>query len=174
VHPQVQKDGSLELDVALPGPGMYMLYGDFYPAGGTPQLLQALLVTPDYRGSPFPNPAGLQADAELTKVVDGQQVTLTAPPLGAGREALLTFDVSDARTGSPVTDLEPYLGAAGHLFMVSADLTDADHSHPTDFTTKGPRLNFHIRPPRAGNYKVWVQFQRSGKVVTVPFVLRVT
>jgi hypothetical protein len=174
VHPQVQKDGSLELDVALAGPGMYMLYGDFYPAGGTPQLLQALLVTPDYRGSPFPNPAGLQADAELTKVVDGQQVTLTAPPLGAGREALLTFDVSDARTGSPVTDLEPYLGAAGHLFMVSADLTDADHSHPTDFTTKGPRLNFHIRPPRAGNYKVWVQFQRSGKVVTVPFVLRVT
>jgi hypothetical protein len=174
VHPQVQKDGSLALDLALPGPGMYMLYGDFYPTGGTPQLLQASLVTPGYVGSPFPNPAGLQAEADVTKVVDGHRVTLTVPPLAAGREAVLTFDVSDARTGAPVTDLEPYLGAAGHVFMVSADLTDADHSHPTDFGTKGPRLSFHVRPPQTGNYKIWVQFQRAGKVVTVPFVVVVT
>jgi hypothetical protein len=173
VHPEIQKDGSLALELALPGPGMYMLYGDFYPAGGTPQLLQTSLVTSGYRGSPFPNPAGLQAEPELTKVVGGQHVTLTPPPLTAGREAVLSFDVSDARTDAPVTDLEPYLGAAGHLFMVSADLTAADHSHPTDFATKGPRLSFQIRPPQTGNYKVWVQFQRAGKVVTVPFVIPV-
>jgi hypothetical protein len=105
--------------------------------------------------------------------VDRQRVTLTAPPLAAGREAVLTFEVNDARTGAPATDLEPYLGAAGHLFMVSADLTDADHSHPTDFATTGPRLSFHIRPPHSGTYKLWVQFQRSGRVVTVPFIVPV-
>ena len=35
-------------------------------------------------------------------------------------------------TGLPVTDLQPYLGAWGHAFIVSADLADAVHSHPDD------------------------------------------
>jgi len=60
------------------------------------------------------------------------------------------------------------------LFMVSADLTDADHSHPIDFAAKGPTLKFSVRPPRPGLFKIWVQFQRAGKVVTVPFGLDVS
>jgi hypothetical protein len=171
IHPAVAEDGTLGLDVTLPGPGMYMAYGDFYPDGGTPQLLQAPLVTPGYRGSPFPDPESVApAPASATDLVDGLRVTLSHPDLVAGRDTALTFDLQRS-DGTPVTDLQPYLAAAGHLFMVSADLIDADHSHPSDFAAKGPRLTFQIRPAHPGLYKVWVQFQRAGKVTTAGFTM---
>ena len=38
----------------------------------------------------------------------------------------LTLVVSLARDGKPVTDLEPFLGAMGHLIIVSADRDKAE------------------------------------------------
>ena len=34
-------------------------------------------------------------------------------------------------------------------------------------------LELHIEPPRAGLYKLWIQFLGGGRVRTVPFVLAV-
>jgi hypothetical protein len=31
----------------------------------------------------------------------------------------------------------------------------------------------HVQPPKAGTYKLWVQFIGGGKVRTVPFVVAV-
>ena len=45
--------------------------------------------------------------------------------LVAGKEGRLTFTVTDAKTGAPVTDLEPYLGAPAHMLIVRRDLSDA-------------------------------------------------
>ena len=54
---------------------------------------------------------------------------------------------------------------------------DADgHSHSTmeGVTTKpsASEVAAHTSFPRAGLYKVWAQFQRGGKVITVPFTVR--
>ena len=107
--------------------------------------------------------------------MDGQHVTLTAPPLGApAARPWLTFDVERRiETGLPVTDpRKPYLPAPpGICLMVSADLWTRTTATQLDFGTKGPRLSFHVRPPNSGSYKVWVQFQRAGTVTTVPFVV---
>ena len=54
------------------------------------------------------------------KVVGGARVKLTMPEPFAGREQLITFDVLDETTGAPAGDLEPYLGATGHLLVASA------------------------------------------------------
>jgi hypothetical protein len=42
------------------------------------------------------------------------------------------------------------------------------HSHPA-FGEGGQTIQFNLIFPRPGNYKVWVQFQRLGKVNTLEF-----
>jgi hypothetical protein len=172
VHPELQPDGTFVLDVDVPKPDVYTVIGDLYPAGGTPQMLQTTWVTTDYRGSPFPEAEGVVPDMR-PKTSGSLRVTL-APVIGAaGRETTLAFEVADARGGSPVTDLQPYLGAPAHLLIVSADLADVVHSHPSDIDSSGPTVTFDAVFPRAGRYKLWVQFQRGGIVETAAFVIDV-
>ncbi len=172
VHPELQADGSFVLDVEVPRPDAYMLIADFYPAGGTPQMLQATWVTPDYSGSPFPDASAVLPDRS-PKTVGAITVSLDAVRLSAGAENALRFSVADAKTGTPVTDLEPYLGAPAHLLILGADLADVVHSHPSDLDSRGPRVEFNAVFPRSGRYKMWVQFQRNGSVLTAPFVVEI-
>jgi hypothetical protein len=171
VHPEATADGAFGLDVTWPAAGIYGVFADFYPAGGTPQLLQTTVVTADYRGPSFPRPAALQTDNDQRKTDGSVSVTLSSLRLLAGREQTLTFTLADAASGAPITDLEPYLGAPGHLFVTSADLVDATHSHPLNSRSTGPEVKFDVTFPRPGLHKVWAQFQRRGVVMTVAFVV---
>lgn len=169
VHPERRDDGSYELRQALPV-GEYMLIADFLPVGGTSQMVQRAIVS----GRPAFAAAAAPGAGEIvhTAAADGLRVTLEAGPMVAGKEVLLTFSVAEAQTGAPVTDLQPYLGAPAHMLIVRADLSDAIHAHPEEVATRGPTVSFHPLVPAAGDYKLWIQFQRAGRVVTVPFVLR--
>jgi hypothetical protein len=169
-HPERTKDG-FELRREL-GPGAYMLIADFMPSAGTPQMVQRLIVTPGYAASPFAAGPELEPDT-ADKTVEGLRVRLEADPIRAGRESVMRFSVTDAETGRPVTDLEPYLGAPGHMLIVNGDLTRAVHAHPTVAVTIGPDIAFDVLLPAPGYYKAWLQVQRSGKVITVPFVIDV-
>jgi hypothetical protein len=172
VHPERAGDGVFELRHPLP-PGEYVLIADFLPQGGTSQMLQRAIVAPGFRGPLFPPAADLTPDAAAEKTVDGLRVRLDATGLKAGKEAVLRFTLADAVTGAPVTDLEPFLGAPGHMLIVNADLTEANHAHPEEAATPGPFVSFQPMMPAAGPYKLWVQFQRNGRVITVPFVVMV-
>ena len=165
-HPVQQADGVFMLDLALPRAGVYMAIAEFLQEGGTPQTFQQAFTT----GSAIGRPATLAVDA-VPKVVDGMRVSLDASKVKAGATQPLTFRIEDAATGAAVTDLEPYLGAGAHLLVVSADLTEAVHGHPNG---DGSRLSFDPLIPRPGAYKVWIQFQRSGKVSTAAFVIAVS
>src|SRR4051812_4548997 len=140
IHPALRQNGSLDVDIELPRPGVYQLIADFMPEGGSPQLLQKSIVTAGYTG-PLNAPPPLTRDTE-DKIVSGARVTLTMPEPVAGREQLVTFELEDAASGAPLRDLEPYLGAAGHLLLVSADLSIAAHSHPVAEISSagGPRV----------------------------------
>ncbi len=75
---------------------------------------------------------------------------------------MLFFDLS------PADRLEPFLGAWGHMLAASADLIDMIHTHPA-FGTPGRSIQFNVIFPRPGIYRVWVQFQRDGRVNTFAF-----
>lgn len=167
-HPELA-NGRFELTLDLPA-GAYMLIADFLPAGGTPQMVQHAIVI-GRLPTAFPPAEGLKPDPR-DKVVDGVRVRLT-PDLEAGREGRLTFSFSDAATDAPIRDLQPYLGASGHVLIVKSDLTDAFHAHPGLPATSGPDVTFAQVLPSAGFYKLWVQVQRGGNVITVPFVIEV-
>jgi hypothetical protein len=173
VHPTLHRDGSLEVDVELPRPGVYQMIADFLPTGGAPQLVQKSFVTAGYAGR-------LLAMAHLTpdaadKVVGDTRVKLIMPEPLAGREQLVTFELQDVATGAAVTDLEPYLGATGHLLLASANLAIAAHSHPVAEISApgGPDIVFQMIFPRAGDYRMWIQFQRRGEVRTASFTVPV-
>jgi hypothetical protein len=85
---------------------------------------------------------------------------------------VLRFHFSEAETGAPVADLQPYLGAAGHVLIVSPDLTSSVHAHP-DVNGSGPDFDVHAVFPQAGTFKLWVQVQRGGKVVSAPFTVQI-
>jgi catechol 2,3-dioxygenase-like lactoylglutathione lyase family enzyme len=168
VHPERQADGSYELRQTLPA-DEYMLIADFLPVGGTSQMVQRAVISG--KGARATDP---RFPAATPRVVsrDGLTVTLDAEPARAGREVLLTFSLTDQQSGQPVTDLEPYLGAPAHMLIVRGDLSDAVHAHPEEAVTGGPTVSFHPLLPAEGDYKLWIQVQRRGKVITVPFVLR--
>ena len=110
----------------------------------------------------------------LTGVARGLRTRLSAEDVTAGRNGHLTFDVADASGGEPVTDLEPYLGAAAHLFIASDDLTETMHAHPDTTAAGGSRLTFDVTLPKPGGYRIWLQIQRRGNVITLPFTLVVS
>jgi hypothetical protein len=95
--------------------------------------------------------------------------------LTAGTTSLIAFHFADGSTGAAVSDLQPYLGAWGHVLIVSADLGAAVHSHPiTPLTgSAGPTIYFQQRFPRAGMYRLWGQFMRHGRLATVRFTVEV-
>ena len=173
VHPVERPDGALELEVTLPRAGAYRLIADFLPEGGAPQLIERSIATAGYRGSL--GPVSAPAVDLSRKVVNGTRVEMFGPTAVAGVEQLLTFELSDDLSGQPITDLEPYLAATGHLLVVHSNLSVSFHSHPVAEITKqfGPTIVFQMVFPRAGIYRVWVQFQRHGKVGTAEFTLSV-
>jgi hypothetical protein len=166
VHPAQERDGSFSLRHELP-PGEYMLIADFLPTSGAAQMVQRAIIVPASKTTS----AGSQPKPSAEPAPD-VRVSLEAGTLVAGKEGRLTFTVSDATTGAPVTDLEPYLGAPAHMLLVRSDLADAMHEHPEEHTAGGPTISFHPLIPAAGDYKLWIQFQRRGRVFTFPFRLR--
>jgi hypothetical protein len=182
IHPIAQSDGSWSVEVTLPKPGYYRVLSDFLPTGGSPQFLGRTLVTSDFDGDLFSQAARLQTDEVLRKTVDGitAEVKLDPPKLIAGRNGHLAFTLTDATTGAGLTDLQPYLGAFGHTLVLSEDLVDYVHSHPTEDPESdisrgfgGPRISFEGYMPRAGRYRAWTQFLRHGQLTTFSFTFTV-
>ena len=171
VHPSQNTDGSFELDHPL-APGLYLLIADFLPAGGTSQLVHRMVATPGYSGPLFGAPPPLEPGPD-EQVAGGLRIRMTVESPAPRRPVPIRFEIADAVRGTPVTDLEPFLGAAGHLLIVDNDLSTAIHGHPEETGTAGSSVTFAPVLPAHGRYKLWVQFQRRGEVITAPFVIEV-
>lgn len=173
LHPTLRRSGELDLGVTVPKEGAYQLIADFMPTGGAPQLVQKSFATAGYAGR-FGEVPELAVD-RADKTVGDVRVNFTTPDAVAGREQLITFELRDAATDAPIQDLEPFLGATGHLLLASADLEDVAHSHPVAAISAhaGPTVVFQARFSRPGMYRMWAQFQRRGEVLTAAFTIPV-
>ena len=109
----------------------------------------------------------------LFRSVDGYTVTLDGT-LTPGQASKVTLAVS--RDGQPVTDLQPYLGAYGHLVALRAADLGYLHVHPDGHpgdgvTAPGPGIDFYVTTPSAGDYRLFLDFQHDGVVRTAEFTL---
>jgi hypothetical protein len=173
VHPEPRKDGSFEIPITLPRAGAYRLVADVLPTGATPQTLQHTLVTSAYT-MPLARPPQ-PPTAETLEATDGEvRARLVTDGARAGDDEHVTIELTD-KSGVPITDVQPYLGAWGHMFMASHDLADVVHSHPLleETTAGGPKITFQTLFARDGWYQVWTQVQRRGRLLTFGFTVRV-
>lgn len=150
LHPEMGDDGTWSVRGELPA-GVHRVFADFTVDGEQHTLGTDLHVGGAYRPVAVPQPATvarLDGGLEVELHRDGDR---------------LDFHV--LRDGRPVDDeLEPYLGAKGHLVTLrTADLAFL-HAHP-----EGDELAFVTELPTAGTYRVWVQFQLDGRVHTAAF-----
>ncbi|TCC27879.1 hypothetical protein [Kribbella speibonae] len=170
VHPTLAADGTWSIPFTFTAGGTWRLYADFQPAGhdSTITLGTDVNVTGLYVPVPVAEPASVYS-------FDGYDVTLQGTPV-AGKESELTFTVS--RGGKPVKDLQPYLGAFGHLVSLrSGDLAYL-HTHPAQEATAGmkggPGITFATTFPTVSTYSLFLDFQHAGKVHTAEFTVKVS
>jgi hypothetical protein len=183
IHPDFNPDGSFTIETVLPKPGQYKIYSDFFPDDGTPQVLQTNISTLGGPEDLFASKAHIVPESNLSKSVDGLKIDLKVEPenIIAGRPVELKYTLTDAKTGEPVLDLLPYLGAWGHTLILSEDQSDYVHSHPEEPLTDadgnpkkhgGPGITFSALLPRPGRYRIWSQFLRGDKLSTVSFTIQ--
>jgi hypothetical protein len=165
VHPEMAEDGTWTTDLDLTA-GQWRLFADFKATGADAVTLGNDLAVPgSYRPTEPPS------SDSLTSTVDGYTVTLDGD-LTAGEEAEITLTVT--RDGEPVTDLEPYLGAYGHLVALRAGDLAYLHVHPEGapddgITEPGPDVVFFAEVPSTDRYHLYLDFKHEGVVRTAAF-----
>lgn len=161
LHPELAADGTWSVPITFAAAGIYRAIADFTPAGATQVVLGAdVLVTGEVKR------AAAMAVSDHASV-DGYEVKLNGQ-LVAGQTSSVALTVS--KGGNPVTDLQPYLGAAGHLVALRAGDLGYVHVHPTS-TGSGPQVEFAAEVPSAGTYQLYFDFQHGGTVRTAEFTV---
>jgi hypothetical protein len=153
LHPR-PVNGGFTTGVTLPSAGFWRAYADFEVDGEKIVLGRDVFVPGEFA------PQRLAAPRP-TASVDGYDVRLR-------RSSDLAFEIS--RGGRPVSPLQPYLGAAGHLVAIREDDLAYLHVHPRDDSRPGV-VAFEAELEQQGRYALFFQFKHSGKVHTVPFTL---
>jgi hypothetical protein len=167
VHPTMDSDGTWRIASPLGEPGSWRAFADFTPTGAEPLTLGLDVAVPGaFTPRTLPAPAA-------TATVDGYTVTLTGE-LRPRDTSALTLTVR--RDGVPVTDLQPYLGAYGHLVALRQGDLAYLHVHPDGApgdgrTRPGPEVRFRAEVPSAGTYRLFLDFRHGGTVRTAEFTV---
>jgi len=190
-HPPIGPGGVFKQQVTFPKPGPYRMVIDVYPAltGGAftqPnfQLFGSFKVAGAYKPQPLPPPV-------RTATVDGYhfRIVKVAPsPLKAIQSALMTVTVTDPE-GKPVT-FTPWYGALAHAIFFHQGRFEYFHTHVcspgaggcssvfggsrvTGSSATPGRMNVGVLLPDSGTWRLFLQLQAKGKILTAPFTLRV-
>ncbi len=167
-HPTFGADGAYTQDFTFKTGGNYVLFQDYTPDGDRHQLgRQDVTVSGPKRPA-----VTYDKDVMTWKSADGYAAELTFDqPATVG--ASLAVKTTITRNGQPVTDLDNYLGALGHMVVISEDTRQYLHVHPQDQADKGPAVGFHTQFEQAGRYRVFLQFNHGGALHTADFVVNV-
>ena len=164
LHPTMAADGTWTASLTIREAGSYRAFADFKRDGRNETLATDIAVDGPVDHKPLP-PAATSA-----RTGDGYEVEVESDPVRAGEEAELTFTAT--RGGKPV-QVEPYLGARGHLVALRQGDLAYLHVHPLDEAAAGDATTFATTFPTAGSYRLFLQFKDGGRVHTAAFTQRV-
>jgi hypothetical protein len=158
VHPTRAADGTWSINLPALAAGSYRAVADFHVAHGPRLALGTdLSVAGDYTPTLLPEPAN-------TSTVDGYEITMSSD-VRKGGEVKIALTVR--KDGKVITDLQPYLGAFGHLVaMRSGDLAYA-HVHPADYVDG--TVHFDAELNTEGRYGLFFDFKHNDTVHTATF-----
>jgi hypothetical protein len=199
LHPEQVHAGAFELPLPPMPPGRYKLFADIVHQGGLGETPVTEMDIPNNAGTPLSgdNAGGpVTAGPSISPLPDGNRMRwVTAGPVRTGEFQRFVFRIEDP-AGKPISDLEPYMGMAGHAAFVSQDFTTFAHLHPVGSSSMpalmlaasanpaesmtamhamppGPDVSFPYAFPKPGNYRIFVQMKRAGQVQTGAFTVPV-
>lgn len=166
LHPTMTPTGTWSVSAPF-RPGTWRLYADFQRPGAEPTVLsQELAVAGSYGVNEL-----VGSEQERRAVTeDGRYTVDLAGDLTVGG-ADLGFTIRGPE--GPITDLDPYLGAYGHMVVIRESDLQYLHVHP-DEGPAGPQITFGTEVPSTGRYRLYLDFQHAGKVQTAAFALDAT
>jgi hypothetical protein len=139
LHPVLAAPGDFRISLPVMPPGQYALYGDVVHANGFPETLVTKITIPaDMHGGPLgdedasahPQPLSQGQLGSSYKLPNGYVMVWDQPQsITANTAYAFRFHLLDA-DGKPATDMQPYLGMAGHAAFVKTDGTVFAHTHP--------------------------------------------
>ncbi|SDL17059.1 hypothetical protein [Streptomyces indicus] len=162
LHPERDAQGVWSTPVELPEAGSYRIFADFKAKGAAEGTVQAaeVAVAGPYKPKELPK-------ASPVAKVDGYEVRLNGA-LKPGKASELVLSVS--KDGKPVKNLQPYLGAYGHLVALREGDLEYLHVHPNEGPA-GPDISFTAETTGKGSYRLFLDFQHEGKVRTAAFTV---
>jgi len=160
LHPTLEDDGRWQTELTLPDAGVYRAYADFERNGKKTVLASDLFAAGRFTPETLPAPAS-------SVEIDGYRVELDGHA-EAGVETMITYRVT--RAGEPV-DVEPYLGAAGHLVALREGDLAYLHVHP--LAERLGEISFAATFPTAAQYRLFLQFKDAGSIQTAALTLNV-
>jgi hypothetical protein len=203
LHPALSSDDHFAMTLPSMPAGEYRLYADIVHGNGFPETLTASLMVPVGMSSA---PLGPEDASALPPALwQGRLGTSYALPdkyimvwdrpekIEANEAYLFRFRLLGPDF-MPATDMQPYLGMAGHAAFVKADGTVFAHTHPDGSAAMpammlangvhemadmpgmemasdpvSPVVEFPYGFPSAGRYRVFVQMKHGGVVETGVF-----
>ncbi len=154
----------------------YMLYADVKPLSGEAQMIPVKLSGSARCPSGCLDKSATDhatiGDVTGQVVFDGKSVKAGAP---VNAEVILT-----GADGKPLADLEPVMGAYGHIVGFYEGFKAVAHMHPMGPEPQKPEdlgmspVKFMLHPDHPGYLKYFVQIRRGGKDVFLPFGLEIT
>jgi hypothetical protein len=187
-HPRIQPDGTVRQSITFPEPGRYHVLVDIYPIlPDTPQLVNFQLPTSVTVRGAVKNVPLPPYSPEVT--VGGYHVQIEKTPhIAAFRPSFVTIRIRDAKGRSP--HLQPWYGALAHAIFFRAGSLAYFHTHIcapkapgcaaltggkalTGSGTSNGVLHVGILLPQAGRWRLFLQFQVKGHVMTAPFTFMV-
>ncbi|MDQ2676200.1 MAG: DUF4396 domain-containing protein [Actinomycetota bacterium] len=183
LHPRMDDAGTWTTPITLDEAGDYRVYADFNHDGESLTLASDLSVAgeADYEELPL--------QQTETETATGYEVGVEGEAGQAGKASELTFNV--VRDGRPV-EVEPYLGADGHLVAlregdlaflhvhpVGAGHEEEGTSHEEEGSSHGAHeeggegIRFETEFPSEGSYRLFLQFKHNGEVHTAEFTREV-
>lgn len=189
LHPEYDEaTGEFTVNIPFSDDGPYRLFPDFTPGIDNPDKQPVTLFTDVEVGNPSNYLAqSVVADTDNKKTYGDYESTFDFPQ-EIQKEKELTFGISIAKNGQPVTNLENYLGALGHSVILKEGTLDFIHTHALSTTSqentsaghamqgsqndskdRGPKIEFSATFPKSGVYKIFTQFQHEGEIQNVDY-----
>lgn len=166
-HPTFTAQGNYAVPFAFKTGGDYVVFEDYTPAGDAHQLGRQVV----HVAGPRKAPVVYKQDA-MRWAQNGYEAVLSFDkPAQVGQPLFLQVRVT--KGGQPVTDLDNYLGALGHMVVISQNTEQYLHVHPQDQTDKGPVIGFHTGFDKPGLYRVFLQINHGGQIRTADFTVNV-
>jgi hypothetical protein len=200
LHPDQTQPGDFAQNLPMMPEGQYKLYGDIVHHTGFPETEVATVNLPAITGEPVSgDDAGSfdLAPADKIALLSGGYRMVwqrDAQPFKANQPYWFRFRIED-KDGKPAADLEPYMGMAGHAVFLSTDGNVFAHVHPAGSVSmaavslaegsaskagmenmdhkSGPaEVSFPYGFPQRGEYRIFIQIKKSGKIETGAFVAK--